>query len=137
MRQDDWTYAPLTITPEVTSNDFSCSFMVDVFDMRNNPVTSAAIIATHRNSEVGATRRIRLVRRQNMIMRLKFDGNAERFRVRLGGAIDLPYASVDARDPVDVPVRSTSTRGTLRIEMDNGSIQEFNLDRVRQVTVRP
>ncbi len=134
----------LTITPEVTSNDFSCAFSIDVFDTRNNAVASSAIIATNRNSEVGATRSVRLARRQSLIMRLKFDGNAGRYRVRLGGVLDLPstYASTDVRYPVnqpseDSPAKRSSGRGTLRVEMDNGSIQEFDLSRVRQVTVQP
>ena len=129
----------LTITPEVTSNDFSCAFSIDVFDVRNNLVVNSAIIATHRNSEVGQTRSVRLPRRQALIMRLKFDGNAGRYRVRLGGPLDLSstYASSDVRYPADAPAKRSSGRGTLRVEMDNGSIQEFDLDRVRQVTVRP
>lgn len=134
----------LTITPEVTSNDFSCAFSIDVFDTRNNSVVTSAIIATNRNSEVGATRSVQLGRRQSLTMRLKFDGNAGRYRVRLGGVKDLPstYAGTDVRYPVgppaaDTPAKRSSGRGTLRVEMDNGSIQEFDLSRVRQVTVQP
>ena len=127
----------LTITPEVTSNDFSCAFSIDVFDARNNAVVNSAIIATHRNSEVGPTRSVRLPRRQSLVMRLKFDGNAGRYRVRLGGALDVPSTYPVNSPPADAPARRPSGRGTLRVEMDNGSIQEFDLDRVRQVTVRP
>lgn len=129
----------VTITPGVVSNDFSTAFTVDLFDMRNNSLGNATVIATNRNSEQGATRNsVRLTRRQPVLMRLRFDGNASRYSVRLGGgALDMPVEAAPANRPVSHTPGRAADRGTLRIEMEDGSVHEFDLARVRQAMVRP
>ncbi|MEJ7713495.1 MAG: hypothetical protein WKF84_27535 [Pyrinomonadaceae bacterium] len=128
----------VTITPGVSSNDFSTAFTVDLFDGRNNSLGGTTVSATHRNSEVGAARSVRLTSRQHVLMRLRFDGNASRYSVRLGGAaLNMPTEAAPANRPMNTATERATSRGTLRIEMEDGSVHEFDLARVRQAMVRP
>lgn len=134
----------LTITPEVTSNDFSTAFSVEVIDSRNGGnLGKTSVIATGKNSEIGTVKKFQIARRQNLLLRLTFDGNAGNFKVKLGGgAVNLPGSgsnNVQATGNSDVSMtpRQNNSRRILRIEMTDGSAQEFDLDRVTQITVRP
>lgn len=136
----------LLVTVEVTSNDFSTAFIVDLFDASNNGLGNATAIATNQRTEVG-TRAIRLARRQSVLMRLRFDGNAARYNVQLGGAMEfgeepLRRSGTSPRTRAAVSSRNSpsmmqAAHGTMRVEMEDGTIQEINLDRVRRITFRP
>jgi hypothetical protein len=136
----------LTITPEVTSNDFSTAFSVELIDSRNGGnLGKTSVIATGKNSEIGTVKKFQIARRQNLLLRLTFDGNAGNFKVKLGGAgVNLPSSNggnnVQATNNSDVsmtPRQTSGPRRVLRIEMIDGSAQEFDLERVTQITVRP
>ena len=93
------------------------------------------------NEEVREVRRVQFNRRQPVILRVFVESGPGRYKVQLAGAVDLgqPAATTHPATPPPPPTFNAvlPTSGVLRVEMRDGTAQEIDLSRVRQVTVRP
>ena len=89
------------------------------------------------NASEKLVKRVSFAKRQPVIMRIAKPIGAGSYRLRISGAVALEKeAAADvgerAADRMGLPAS-----GTLRIELNDGSAQEFDLRRVRRVTVKP
>jgi hypothetical protein len=131
----------LTITFDVKASGTNAGANLDLFDKNSRSLLSLLAQGVDRGSE-RMVESVRLGRQQTVVMRLKgirygSSGGQGTYMVRLGGAAALEgKAATDGGNPADSRM-GLPTSGTLRIEMSDGSAQEFDLRRVRQVTVKP
>ncbi|MDJ0616988.1 MAG: hypothetical protein QNJ63_09615 [Calothrix sp. MO_192.B10] len=75
-------------------------------------------------------RRLQIKRHQTIIMRISrrnSKGSAS-YRLHVGGSVQLPKQSTTS---IQLPIQ-----GILHLEMDDGTVREINLSRVRKVTVK-
>jgi hypothetical protein len=130
----------LTVTFDVKASGANAGANLDLLDRNARPLLSLLAQGVNRGSERKAER-VRLNSQQTVVMRLKgirygSSGGQGTYMVRLGGAVALEGDATEGGNYAGGRM-GLPTSGTLRIELDDGSAQEFNLRRVRQVTVQP
>lgn len=132
----------LTVSFEVKASGANAGANLDLFDSTGRSLLSLLAQGVERGSERKAEK-VRLSRQQTVVMRLKAinygsSGGQGTYTVRLGGAVKglEGEGETGGGNPADGRM-GLPTSGTLRVEMDDGAAQEFNLRRVRRVTVRP
>lgn len=89
------------------------------------------------NASEKLVKRVSFAKRQPVVMRIAKPIGGGSYRLRIGGAVALEKGAAtdggnEAGDRMGLP-----TTGTLRLEMNDGSAQEFDLRRVRRVSVKP
>jgi len=133
----------LTVSLNVLRETGIAQASVELFDNKANPLTFQhgyaafnvlATPSTGRNEQ--QIQSVQIARRQPLLLRIKSNGFGK-YRVRLSGAIDLPGATPSPTTPPPSTAQASSGRGKLRIEMNDGTVQEIDLSSVRQVSVRP
>lgn len=89
------------------------------------------------NATEKLVKRVSFASRQTVVLRVGKPLGAGSYRLRIGGAVALEKgAAADTVNRVDGRMGLPAS-GTLRIELNDGSAQEFDLRRVRRVTVKP
>ena len=101
----------------------------ELFDMNANILLSVDVSSWGGKTErkVG---RVKIPTRQPLVMRVLLDSNTERYLVRVEGAVELAQVG-------PAPEKRSSSQGKLRIEMDDGSVQDIDLSHVRRLTIEP
>lgn len=89
------------------------------------------------NASEKLVKRVSFARRQRVVMRIAKPIGGGSYRLRISGAVALEKgAATDGSSQPDSRMGLPAS-GTLRIELNDGSAQEFDLRRVRRVTVKP
>lgn len=121
---------------------------VDVFDKSSTTLLCCFLVqSSYGRSETGV-KKIRIERRQTLILRLKVANGSGSYRLRLGGPVVLPEADtlrVSSSGGTDIitgpgvarttPPATPNDHGMLRIEMGDGTVQTIPLSRVRRITI--
>lgn len=89
------------------------------------------------NASEKLVKRMSFARRQTIVMRVAKPIGSGSYRLRISGAVRLANGSATGVGNESAGRMDLPTSGTLRIEMNNGSAQEYDLRRVRRVTVKP
>ena len=90
-----------------------------------------------RDSSEKLVKRVSFAKRQTVVMRISKPIGSGSYQLRISGAVALEKgAATDGGDRADGRMGLPAS-GTLRIELNDGSAQEFDLRRVRRVTVKP
>ena len=82
-------------------------------------------------------KRVTFAQRQPVVMRIGKQIGAGSYRLRISGAVALAQGAAIGRGDQADGRMGLPASGTLRIEFTDGSAQEFDLRRVRLVTVKP
>jgi hypothetical protein len=131
------------LTVAARAKQFSTGVRVDLFDADGNAVTNASVIAT--TTAAQEAKRFQIAKRQTIVMRIAIDENVGQYAVRLGGAVELTRDDAagagGARPPTPPqgggPAPAGPRRGRIRIELTDGSAQEFDLTKVQRITIEP
>lgn len=129
----------VTVTLDVLPKNPFLKVSVDLFEK-----TSAKQILSFYGSSSGfhsarEIRSVRFNRQQPVVMRVRWPNSHKQggYKVKLNGAVKL------AVNQFQLPATGTSTsvlnvpnQGTLRIEMEDGTTQEFNLTRIRKILIQ-
>ncbi|HVF27971.1 MAG TPA: hypothetical protein VM943_07015 [Pyrinomonadaceae bacterium] len=89
------------------------------------------------NASEKSVKRVSFARRQTVVMRVAKPIGAGSYRLRIGGAVVLEKGAATGRGNGGDSRMGLPANGTLRIEMNDGSAQEYDLRRVQRVTVKP
>lgn len=90
-----------------------------------------------RDSSEKLVKRVSFAKRQSVVLRVGKPLGSGSYRLRISGAVALDKgAATDGGGGAEGRMGLPAT-GTLRIELNDGSAQEFDLRRVRRVTVKP
>jgi hypothetical protein len=119
----------VALTLDTMSNTAWTSPRAELFDMNANGLLYVGADSCCGRSErkVG---RVQIPTRQPLVMRVRLDSNAERYLVRVEGAVELVQVGPATEKP-------SSSQGKLRIEMNDGSVQDIDLSHVRRLTIEP
>ena len=119
----------LTVDATVGSEHLETAARAELFDMNANLLLSEGVNSARGISarEVG---RVKIPNRQPLVMRIILGTNTQRYLVRVEGAVELIQAELAREKP-------SPSRGKLRIEMNDGFVQEVDLSHVRRLTVEP
>lgn len=91
-----------------------------------------------RNSSEKLVKRVSFAKRQNIILRIKKPIGDGSYRLRISGAVKLASEETGNDESEQTSDRIVLPKnGTLRIEMNDGSAQEFDLRRIRRVVTKP
>jgi hypothetical protein len=101
----------------------------ELFDMNANSLLQVWVVS-HDGQSDRKVGRAQIPTRQPLIMRVTLDQATERFLVRVEGAVELVQTGPATEKP-------SSSQGKLRIEMDDGSVQDIDLSHVRRLTIEP
>ena len=89
------------------------------------------------NTSEKLIKRVSFAKRQPVVMRIAKPIGGGSYRLRIGGAVALEKeATTDGGNQADSRMGLPAS-GTLRIELNDGTAPEFDLRRVRGVTVKP
>ncbi len=82
-------------------------------------------------------RSVRFTRQQPVVMRIRWPNYHKQggYKVKLSGAVKLAGNQLPATG-ANTSVLSVPNQGTLRIEMNDGTTQEFNLTRIRKILIQ-
>jgi hypothetical protein len=123
----------LTITVDLKPSSGSIAVAtVQLYSASGNELLNTPLMPTA-NSSSGdrQTAKIKLPTRQKILLRItEGTGYGGNYRIRLDGAVALGTGTSGYL--LKVP-----QSGTLRVELNNGSAQEFDLSRVNRVLVNP
>ena len=126
----------VTITLDVLPENSFLKVNVDLFEK-----TSAKQILSFYGSSSGfhsdrEIRSVRFTRQQPVVMRVRWPNPHKQggYRVKLGGAVKLAGHQLPATE-TNTSVLSVPNQRTLRIEIDDGTTQEFNLTRIRRILI--
>lgn len=89
------------------------------------------------NASEKSVKRVSFAKPQTVVMRIAKPIGAGSYRLRIGGAVALEKGAATGGGSEAGGRMGLPASGTLRIEMNDGSAQEFDLRRVRQVSVKP
>ncbi|MBW4554417.1 MAG: hypothetical protein KME59_00470 [Trichormus sp. ATA11-4-KO1] len=127
----------VTVTLDVLPERNSLSITVDLFD-----TTNAKELLSFRKSSVEfhsarEIRRIQFNKQQPVVMRVRWNhfNKTGGYKVRLDGAVKFANTQSPTTG-TNTSVLTVPNQGMLRIEMDDGTTQEFNLNRVRRVLIQ-
>ncbi len=101
---------------------------VDLFNLNAQELLSFDVGVISKSKR--KIQRLQIQRQQTIIMRISRRNRkgAASYRIRVDGSVQLPKANIRS---IQLP-----TEGMLRLEMNDGTVQEINLSRVRNATVR-
>jgi len=89
------------------------------------------------NSSEKLVKRVVFAKRQPVILRIKKPIGAGSYRLRISGTVTLVKKTATDEGNQSDSRMGLPTSGTLRLEMSDGSAQEFDLRRVRRVVLKP
>lgn len=90
------------------------------------------------NASEKLVKRVSFAKRQTVVMRIAKPIGGGSYRLRIGGAVALEKGAATGGGGNGADSRmGLPASGTLRIEMNDGSAQEFDLRRVQRVSVKP
>jgi hypothetical protein len=119
----------VTVDGKASKKAAAPGIFVELFDSKARKLLNASAIVGFGDSKRDI-KSVKLGTRQTMVMQLKLERGLEQYLVRIEGALQLGK-------PEQTAGASQSSRGKMRIEMSDGSIQEIDLSRVRRITVEP
>jgi hypothetical protein len=121
----------LTVTVDAKANKNAAApgIFVELFDSKARRLLNISAIVGLGDSKRDI-KSVKLGSRQPVVMQLKLERGLEQYLVRIEGALQLGK-------PEQTAGASQSSRSKMRIEMNDGSIQEIDLSRVRRITVEP
>ncbi len=119
----------VTVDSKASKNAAAPGIFVQLFDSKARKVLNVSAIVGFGNSKRDI-QSVKLGTRQPMVMQLKLERGLEQYLVRIEGALQQGK-------PEQNGGLSQSSRGKMRIEMNDGSIQEIDLSRVRRIFVEP
>lgn len=101
---------------------------VDLFNLNAQELLSFDVGVISKSKR--KIQRLQIKRQQTIIMRISRRNRkgAASYRIRVDGSVQLPKANIRS---IQLP-----SEGMLRLEMNDGTVQEINLSRVRNATVR-
>jgi hypothetical protein len=119
----------VTVDAKASKNAVAPGIFVELFDSKARKLVDVSVIVGLGESKRNV-QSVKLGSKQPLVMQLKLERGLEQYLVRIEGALQLGK-------PEQTGGASQPSRGKLRIEMNDGSIQELDLSRVRRITVEP
>ncbi len=126
----------VTITLDIQPNNANVLVGVDLFNSETKELLSFEVPA-YNSTSVREIQRVQIDRKQPIFIRIgrKQSSGSATYRVRVTGAVQ-PANSQQGTTTESTSSLNLPSQGMLRIEMDNGSVEEINLSRIRRATVR-
>jgi hypothetical protein len=120
----------LSVTVDGKTDYYSCPFDVNLFDTDAKLIGKISMVASSEGKR--EIKRFQLASREPIVMQLVFSENANiknlSYMVRLEGAFEGGKAESPA---------TNVSKGVLRIEMLDGSVQQIDLNQVKRATIEP
>ncbi|WP_409878108.1 hypothetical protein [Dendronalium sp. ChiSLP03b] len=126
----------ITVRLDIQPNNANVLVGVDLFNSETKQLLSFEVPA-YNSTSVREIQRVQIDRKQPIFIRIgrKQSNGSATYRVRIAGAVQ-PANSQQGTTTGSASSLNLPSQGMLRLEMDDGSIQEINLNRIRRATVR-